>query len=166
MSLENLRTSQLFSHVRAICISRAVCFKAICTSPRPSKTAVALALLVLETVRSVERDSHKPSGKRNNLDPGQSQAISLCTCWCSSDAGKGSLSLRFLFAMNSHPSSMDSDGVVRVERSRRPGDKNQIPTIICVPGCPMATCPSSVVTSIQCQVWCIKGSEESQSRFL
>lgn len=108
MSLENLCTSQLLSHVRVICISCAVCFKAICTSPRPNKTTVALTLLVLETVRSVERDSHKSPGKRNNLDPGQNQAISLCTCWCSSDAGKGSLSLWFWFTTNSHPSSIDS----------------------------------------------------------
>ena len=166
MSLENLCTSQLFSHFRAICISRAVGFQAICTSPRPNKTAVALTLLVLGTIGSVERHNHKSSANRNNLIPRQSQSISLCTCWCSSDAGKGSLSLAFWFTTNSHPFPMDSDGVGRAERSCRLGDKIQIPTIICVPGCCLATCPPSVVMRIQCQVWSINGSGESWSRLL
>ena len=65
-------------------------FKAICTSPRPNKTAVALTLLVSETVGSAERDSHKSSANRNSLVPRQSQTISLRTCWWSSGAEKGS----------------------------------------------------------------------------
>lgn len=166
MSLENLCTSQLFFHIRAICISRAVGFKAICTSPRPNKTAVALTLLILETVGSVERYNHKSSAKRNNLIPRQSQAISLWTCWCSSDAGKSSLSLVFWFTTNSLSSPVDSAGVGRAGRSCRLGDKIQIPTIICVSGCRLATCPPSAVTRIQCQVWSINGSEESWSRLL
>lgn len=110
--------------------------------PLGQTAAVALTLQVSETAGSVERDSHKSSAKRNNRVPRRGQTISLRTHRCSSDAGKGSLSLAFWFTANSHPSPADSDGVGRVERSCRPGDKVQIPTIICVPGCHLGQAPA------------------------
>lgn len=135
--LENLRTSQLFSRLRAICVP-AVGFKAICTSPRNHKPAVVLTLLVLGAAGSVERDKHRSSAKRKNSQTGPNPfpagLLVQLGCW-------ERLTGPHWFSTNSQPSLMGSDGVGRVGRSCRPEAQIQIPAAIGVPGCPLAPRP-------------------------
>lgn len=130
--LENLRTSQLFCHVRAICVP-AVGFKAICTSPRNHKPAVVLTLLVLGAAGSAERDKNRSLAKRKNSQTGPNPfpagLLVQLGCW-------EQLTGPHWFSTNSQPSLMGSDDVGRVGRSCRPEPRSKFQQSLVFPGAP------------------------------